>query len=190
MNKDFRKSLKGLSRQQVKKLDENLIKILKQLKRIDKNRYKSMWKAILATLLFSFNAYATTIQWDHDCSDTDGFYVYNFDNFDSNPQRQASVNCPTTQANVFLPGWYVVTAYNENGESLRSNSIELAQYYFNHIKIEYDENGLVIYRGEHANSNAASDDPNWVIKRYYYSNSQLVEIKIQITSWDNRALGW
>jgi len=143
-------------------------------------------------LFFAFNANATVIEWDHDCSDADGFYVYRFDDFDDNPSRSTSINCPTTQATVFVPGWYSVTAYNEHGESTKSNDIELAQYYYNNIKIEYDPtSGLVLYRGEHTSLNAATDDPNWVIKRFYYDASErLIEIKIQITSWDNRTSGW
>ena len=136
-------------------------------------------------------SFAATIQWDHDCSDADGFYVYLSDEEIDNPQRQVSIECPTVQAVVNMPGWYSVTAYNEHGESLQSNRIEVAQYYYNAIKLDYDVSGRVVYRGEHTTYNAATDDPNWVIKKYYYNaEGRLIDIKIRVVSWDGRAVGW
>ena len=152
------------------------------------------------SLLFAVPVFAATIAWDHDCAPvvyedvsypTRGFYVYFSDEEIENPRRTVSVDCPSTQAVVFLPGRYSVTAYNDNGESAQSNNIELAQYYYNAIKLDYTTEGRVEYRGEHTTYNAATDDPGWVIKRYYYDgNGRLIDIKIRTTSWDGRAVGW
>ena len=146
-------------------------------------------RTLLIFLFLITQSFAATIQWDHDCADTTGFYVYFSD--EDNPQRVGSVDCPTVQAVVLHPGWYSVTAYNEYGESVQSNSIELAQYYYNAIKLEYNANGQVAYRGEHTTFNAATSDVNWVIKKYYYdAQGRMIDIKIRTTSWDNRAVGW
>lgn len=136
-------------------------------------------------------SFAVTIAWDHDCYNADGFHVYFSDETIENPQRIVSIDCPATQAVVFHPGRYSVTAYNDNGESAQSNNIELAQYYYNSIKLEYGENGTVIYRGEHTSYNAATSDAGWVIKKFYYNvDGRLTDIKIRTTSWDSRATGW
>ena len=90
-----------------------------------------------------------------------------------------------------MPGWYSVTAYNVNGQSIQSNRIELAQYYYNAIKIEYNAGGQVAYRGEHTTYNAATDDPGWVVKKFYYdAEGRLIDIKIRVMAWDDRATGW
>lgn len=142
-------------------------------------------------MLLSTPVFAATIAWDHDCDNTTGFYVYFSDEEIENPQRTVSVDCPATQAVVWHPGRYSVTAYNEAGQSTQSNNIEIAQYYYNAIKLDYDVSGQVVYRGEHTTYNAATDDPNWVIKRYYYdAEGRLIDIKIRVMSWDGRAVGW
>lgn len=90
-----------------------------------------------------------------------------------------------------MPGWYSVTAYNANGQSTQSNRIEVAQYYYNAIKLEYNASGQIAYRGEHTTYNAATDDPNWVIKKYYYdTEGRLIDIKIRVMAWDDRNTGW
>ena len=150
-----------------------------------------MIKSIIFSLIVAVNVHAATIQWDHDCSNADGFYVYYSDTELENPHSIITVACPSVQASVHLPGRYSVTAYNEYGESEQSNNIEIAQYYYNAIKIDYDASGRVLYRGEHTDYDAATSDENWVIKRYFYDTTgRLIDIKIRVTSWDNRATGW
>ena len=85
-----------------------------------------MKKWALIFLLLTTQCFAATIQWDHDCANTTGFYVYLSDDEIDNPQRQVSIDCPAVQAVVYMPGWYSVTAYNVNGQSIQSNRIEIS----------------------------------------------------------------
>ena len=149
---------------------------------------------ILCVCLVAVSAQAATLEWDHDCDNTTGFNVYRSVGFDKNPQMVVSVDCPATQAEIFFPGWFVISAYNDYGESALSNTILLAQYYFHAEKWEYEVvNGFkrILYKGEHTTRNAATDDPNWTIKRHYYDvDNYLIDVKIKTSSWDDRAVGW
>ena len=141
-------------------------------------------------ILFSFGVNAATLEWVvyENC---DNIHAYHLTLSDREPYRVGSVICPTNQIQVLnRPGWYFVTAEDENGESLPSNHVLLAQYYFNSIRFEYDANGRLLYKGEHQDHDAVTDDVNWVVTKYYYTDSFISHMRIRITSWDDRATGW
>ena len=142
-------------------------------------------------IIFASIVYATTLEWDHDCEDTTGFKLYRSDKIMNNPVLVKTTQCPETQTVIDgEDGYYIVSAFNDYGESIPSNTLTIAAYYYNSIKYEYDANGRIIYKGEHTVQDALNADMNWVITKYFYINDQLTGIRIRITSWDDRALGW
>lgn len=128
-----------------------------------------------------------TLEWDHDGVNTDGYNVYRHTG--AGPHVVAMST--DTTVDVMLPGKYFVTAYNTEAESAASNTVWVAQYYYNSIRYDYDQDGRVIYKGEHTDYNAATSDTNWTITRYTYTaGGQVESIAIRTTSWDDRASGW
>ena len=148
---------------------------------------------IVFTVLFSTVLWCRgmTLAWDHDCENTDGFRLYYAESIGKNPHFVTSISCPNTEVEVpNYDGFYLVTAFNENGESDKSNIIWLAEHYYNSILYEYTD-GRIIYKGEHTTHNAATNDANWVVSRYYYNGDGFISnVRIRVTSWDNRASGW
>ena len=100
--------------------------------------------------------------------------------------------CPLTTLTIdALDGYYTVTAENEFGESVFSNEILLATYYFNLVKYDYDTQGRVTYKGQHTDVEATDVDNNWIITRYYYdTGGRFIALKIRTTSWVDREQGW
>ena len=139
---------------------------------------------VLVLILFAASAFASTAYWEHDCTNTTGFRLY----YDTTVMGE--VLCPDRSLTMDLPdGVYTVTAYNEI-ESEHSEPFLLAAYYYNSIKYDYRENGMLQYKGEHTNVSALDTDTNWIISRYYYQGDILIGIKIRTTSWTNRTTGW
>lgn len=56
------------------------------------------------------------------------------------------------------------------------------------IKIGYDSSGNVVYRGLHANMNAAVSSGEWMIFKYIYDSSEnLTDIKGPVKgAWEDR----
>lgn len=149
-----------------------------------------LWTFLL--ILIVGNGYTSTFVWDHDCINTTGFKVYYGDTQGQESFLIANVLCPNIAVTLDnLPEkYYVVKAYNSNGESTPSNEVVLAAYYYNSIKYQYGTDGRILYKGEHTQQDASEGDINWVITKYYYSAGNLVQVRIRITSWTNRAIGW
>lgn len=139
----------------------------------------------IALILFATTAYATTFVWDHSCVNTTGFKLY------YGTKVMGTVLCPDKSLTMFgLPqGNYTVTAYNQF-ESDHSGAVLLAAYYYNSIKYDYNESGVLQYKGEHTDVNALESDLSWVITKYYYSGDIVVATRIRTTSWTNRTVGW
>lgn len=144
-------------------------------------------KKLLAIILvlFATSAFASTAWWDHDCANTTGFRLH------YGTTVMGTVLCPDKSLTIDdLPdGLYTVTAYNEL-ESEHSAPFLLTAYYYNAVKIEYDETGKLMYKGEHTAQDAAENDPNWVITKYYWDGSRGIGRRIRTTSWTLRAVGW
>ena len=140
---------------------------------------------IIAMLLFTTSAFASTAWWDHDCVNTTGFRLY------YNTTVMGTVLCPDKSLTIpDLPdGVYTVTAYNDL-ESEHSEPFLLTAYYYNNVKLEYDMDGRLAYKGEHTDVNALDTDLNWVITKYYFIDSRSVGRRIRTTSWTLRAVGW
>ena len=136
--------------------------------------------------------WSTTFEWDHDCTDTDQFNLYYAEDSIADKYRVAYVSCPATSIDLpALDGYYTVTAANEDDESVFSNEVLLASYYFNSIKYDYEDGNRVIYFGQHADHDAVESDENWIVTHYYYDGSgKVVAIRRRTTSWTNRAAGW
>ena len=133
------------------------------------------------------------LQWDHAC-DCTGFRIYRSQGSADWPELVGTVQCPTkTFTDTDVPHGdlgYVVTAYNDVAESSASNAIELA-YYYALTRMDYDATGRLIYRGENDDIAANDSDTDWVITKYYYSASgSLIEMRVRVTSWTDRATGW
>ena len=145
-----------------------------------------------ALLLLPAVSSGLTFDWGHDLIATTGFRLYYGQSPGQNTFLVAAVAAPQLAVTLEAApeGYYIVKAYNDNGESDPSNEVILAAYYYNAIRYEYDASGRVLYKGEHTVQNAATNDPNWVISRYDYIGSAITQIRIRTTSWDNRALGW
>jgi len=88
--------------------------------------------------------------------------------------------------------YWALTAYdNEDNESDYSNEVILVSHYYNSIRFDYDENGRLLYKGEHTAHDAAESDTGWIISKYYYDNNDMIiSIRIRTTSWTNRTQGW
>jgi len=88
--------------------------------------------------------------------------------------------------------YWVLTAYDTDGiESTYSNEVILASHYYNSTKFDYDEDGRLLYKGEHTDHDAAESDTGWIISKYYYDNNgMIINIRIRTTSWTNRTAGW
>ena len=144
-----------------------------------------MLRILLIFLFLVSNVSAATIAWDHDCANATGFYAYN------DGKLEVSVDCPATQVDVLNPGEYVVTAFNDHGQSTPSNSVLVATYYYDDTRYEYSD-GRILYQGENVNMGAATSDPSWTVKKYTYdANGYIIRIQIQENiAWDDRATGW
>ena len=142
-------------------------------------------------ILFSNFGWATTFEWDHDCDNTNQFNLYYAEASGDDKYRVAYVSCPALTITLpALDGYYTVTAENETDEILFSNEVLLANYYFNSIKYEYDNN-RILYKGQHTDHDALESDVNWIITRYYYdSTGRVSAIRIRTTSLVNRTQGW
>jgi len=147
-------------------------------------------RLLILTILFiliSLPVQAVTVAWDHDCADTTGFRLY------SEGEQIANILCPETTATLgdMSDGSLMVTAYNDYGESERSNIIlVLAAYYYNSVRYEYSTSGLILYKGEHTDWDASESDNNWLITKYHYNMGVIVWTQTRTTSWTNRASGW
>ena len=143
-------------------------------------------------IIYSTTAWPATFEWDHDCANADQFNLYYAEDSIADKYRVAYVSCPATSIDLpALDGYYTVTAANDDDESVFSNEVLLASYYFNSIKYDYEDGNRVIYKGQHADHDAVESDANWVITHYYYNEAgRIIAIRIRTTSWTNRASGW
>lgn len=149
--------------------------------------------SIILILFLALPCYGETFTWSHDCSNTTGFKVYYGKVSGQNTHLVATVLCPEIHVTVspINQGYYICKAYNQYGESDPSNEVLWAGYYYNTTRFEYDSSGLkILYKGEHIQQDASVDDTNWIITKYYWSDSVLIQTRIRTTSWTNRAVGW
>lgn len=66
----------------------------------------------------------------------------------------------------------------------------LAQNYWKEKRIEYNA-GDPIYIGYHTTLGVATSDSNWYVFKLTWSSGDMVRQQgPQVTSWDDRALGW
>ena len=151
-------------------------------------------KSILLILLLASQAWGLDIPlaWDHDGVCTE-YRIYRSQGSVDYPERVGTVSCPTTTfTDLNVPHGdlaYIVTAYNGE-ESNASNEVMLA-YYYAITKYDTDSNGRILYMGQNQDINADYGDTDWVISKYYYSESgSMVMILVRTTSWTNRAAGW
>ena len=150
---------------------------------------------ILLILLFVLPSYATTAWWEFDCSEPNivGFRLYHGEVQGTWNNLIVTIPCPDTS--ITLPelpeGYYVVKAYDTEGlETGPSNEVLFASYYYNSVRYDYNNSGMVLYKGEHTDHNASENDVNWVISKYYYTGGMVMQIRRRTTSWTNRATGW
>ena len=152
---------------------------------------------IALILLIAFLSYGANVHlaWDANEEPVSGYKLhYGFEQGGEWPYSR-DVGNVTEYLLTDLPDgqriYFTATAYNAIGESDYSNEVVTVAYYFLTVKIEYAQNGRVVYRGEHPSYNASESDTNWTITKYYYSNNGLViEMRRRITSWALRASGW
>jgi len=145
--------------------------------------------------LFAFNVYAKDVelQWTHPC-DVTGFHVYRSQGSAHWPELVGSVDCPLlTFTDTDVPhgdlSW-VVTAYDATDESVASNEVLLA-YYYARVVFDYDASGRMLYKGENQDIAAAGTDTDWVVTKYYYNASGMVEeMRTRTMAWDSRTTGW
>ncbi|RPI56280.1 MAG: hypothetical protein EHM49_00695 [Deltaproteobacteria bacterium] len=146
-----------------------------------------MRKLILILILLLFSpVYAETFVWEHNCTNTVGFKLY------QNGVLIADVLCPDLAVTLreVREDRYVVKAYNSNGESDPSNEYLYVAYYYNSMRFDYDSSGNILYKGEHTDQNASVDDVNWIISKYFYSGSMIIQVRVRTTSWTDRVIGW
>lgn len=59
------------------------------------------------------------------------------------------------------------------------------------MKLDYDVDGNIIYRGYNYANDAAEAATDWMILKYTYSAGDLVDVEKLAGAWSNRAsLGW
>ena len=153
-------------------------------------------KIILLSLLIALPVYAkdVTLAWDAYTDSCNEIRIYRSQGSADWPELRGAIDCSLTQfIDTDVPygnlSW-IVTACDENGESNASNAVELA-YYYAYTKFDYDANGRILYRGENADIDALDSDTDWVITKYYYdANGMVLEMRVRVTSWTDRASGW
>ena len=154
---------------------------------------KRFFLPLLVTLFLAVPCQASVALWDHDGDNTLGYRLYYGEESGSWPFLVADISATDTWVALWqLPdGYYVVKAYNEDGESGPSNEVHVAGYYFNVTRYDYNDSGRLLYKGQHTDQNASPDDGNWVITKYYYDENGMPDlVRIRTTSWTLRDQGW
>lgn len=154
--------------------------------------------SIVLSLFFVLPVYGRNMvfEWDQNTEDDiAGYRLYQMPEDGIAWEIVADIPYPRTTVRIEAPQGkyhYVSTAYDtEAFESEHSNEVIFVAYYYNSVRYDYDSNRRIIYKGEHTDHNASVDDTNWLITKYYYNASGMVNhVRIRTTSWTNRAIGW
>ncbi len=65
-----------------------------------------------------------------------------------------------------------------------------SQIYWNDKRYDYDANGSIIYTGMNTAMNATTSGTDWYVVKIDYTDGNVVQERMQITSWDARTQGW
>ena len=154
------------------------------------------WLKIILLILLSTTAYAkdVTLEWDEYVGTCTAINIYRSQDSADWPELRGTVDCSITQfVDTDVPhgllSW-IITANSGSLESNASNEVELA-YYYTLVRYDYDANHRLIYMCHNASITATDAQTDWVIIKYYYSESGFViERRVRTTSYTDRATGW
>lgn len=55
------------------------------------------------------------------------------------------------------------------------------------MQLDFDGDGLLIYKGEHLSTSPSDDDENWWINKFTWTDGALVKIQSYTWTWTGRA---
>ena len=155
-----------------------------------------MKRYLLIILLIASSALAKdiTLQWDAYTDPCQEIRVYRSQGSADWPELRGAIDCSLTQfIDTSVPNGdlsWIITAWDGTKESNASNEVWYA-YYYALVRFDYDANQRIIYKGENQDIAAADGDTDWTITKYYYdANGMVLEMRVRVTSWTDRASGW